>query len=89
MTEINLPNIAAKSNFPVVVEAGKKYFWCSCGFSKSQPFCDGSHKAYKKEDGTSIMKSVVYEASENKTVYFCGCKHSKNGVLCDGSHKVL
>ncbi len=87
--EQTLPKIAAKSAFPVEVEAGKKYYWCSCGLSQKQPFCDGAHKAHKNADGTSLMKSVVYEALENKTVYFCGCKHSKSGVLCDGSHKVL
>ncbi len=84
-----LPKIAAKNNFPIEVEAGKKYFWCSCGLSLKQPFCDGSHKAYKNENGESLMKSVVFEAGENKTVYFCGCKNSKNGVLCDGSHKKI
>jgi len=84
-----LPKIATKSSFAVAVEAGKKYFWCSCGLSEKQPFCDGAHKAYKNADGTSVMKSVVYEAKESKTVYFCGCKHTKSGVLCDGSHKIL
>ncbi len=89
MTTQILPAIAAKSPFAVEVEAGKKYFWCSCGLSQKQPFCDGAHKAHKNEDGTSIMKSVVYEASQSGVVYFCGCKHSKNGVLCDGTHKTL
>lgn len=88
MTE-SLPKIAALHPFKVEVEAGKKYFWCSCGHSQNQPFCDGSHKAYKNPDGTSVMKSVVYEATENTVVKFCGCKHSKNGVLCDGSHNSL
>lgn len=90
MTEsIKLPKIAVKAPVKVKVEAGKKYFWCSCGLSAKQPFCDGSHKNYKKEDGSSLMKSVVYDAEESKTIYFCGCKHGKNGVLCDGSHNAL
>jgi CDGSH-type Zn-finger protein len=76
------PTIAQKSPCPVEVEAGKSYYWCSCGKSASQPFCDGSHKG-------SDFTPVKYEATESKTVYFCGCKHSKNGVLCDGSHKTL
>ena len=84
-----LPNIVQKAPFKVEVEAGKSYFWCSCGHSKTQPFCDGSHKAFKNEDGTSIMKSVKYDATETATVRFCGCKHSKGGVLCDGSHNSL
>ncbi len=88
MTEI-LPFIAARHPFKIQVEKGKKYFWCSCGLSKTQPFCDGAHKANKNEDGTSKMKSVVYEADEDKLVYFCGCKHSKKGVICDGAHNCV
>jgi CDGSH iron-sulfur domain-containing protein 3 len=76
------PEIAAKSPFAVEVEAGKDYWWCACGKSKSQPFCDGSHKG-------GPFSPVKYEASESKTVWFCGCKHSKAGVCCDGTHKTL
>jgi CDGSH-type Zn-finger protein len=76
------PEIAAKSPFAVNVEQGKDYWWCSCGKSKSQPFCDGSHKG-------SEFNPVKYTAGESKAVYFCGCKHSGNGALCDGSHKSL
>lgn len=76
------PEIAQKSPYPVEVEAGKDYFWCACGRSKNQPFCDGSHK------GTGIS-FVKYSATESKTVYFCGCKHTKNKPLCDGSHSGL
>ena len=89
MTKNSLPKIAAKHSFAVTVEVGKKYFWCSCGFSQNQPFCDGSHSAVKNPDGSSVMKSVMFEATENKTVYFCGCKHSKSGMFCDGTHKNL
>jgi CDGSH-type Zn-finger protein len=66
----------------VDVEAGKDYYWCSCGKSKNQPFCDGSHK------GTDF-KPEKYTATESKAVYFCGCKQSLKGALCDGSHKKL
>lgn len=76
------PEIAAKAPFPVDVEKGKDYWWCSCGKSKSQPFCDGSHKG-------SEFTPVKYTAEESKAVYFCGCKNSANGALCDGSHKSL
>lgn len=89
MTKNSLPKIAAKHPFEVAVEAGKKYFWCSCGLSQNQPFCDGSHSTVKNPDGSSVMKSVMFEATENKTVYFCGCKHSKSGMFCDGNHKNL
>ncbi len=88
MTE-SLPIIAAKHPFKVEVKPGQKYFWCSCGASNNQPFCDGSHKQYKNEDGTSIMKSVMFEVAEEKIVNLCGCKRSKNGVFCDGAHNSL
>jgi CDGSH-type Zn-finger protein len=78
----NLPFVAQKAPYKVAVEAGKKYFWCSCGLSKTQPFCDSSHK------GTGL-KSVMFEATESTIIKFCGCKHSKNGVFCDGAHNSL
>jgi len=76
------PVIAAKHPIPVAVEAGKSYYWCTCGKSAGQPLCDGSHKG-------SDFTPMKYEATETKTVYFCGCKHTKNAPVCDGSHKSL
>ncbi len=73
------PVRASETPFPVVVEAGKDYYWCSCGLSKSQPLCDGSHKG-------GSFAPVKYSAAESKTVYFCGCKASAKQALCDGSH---
>ncbi len=87
--ENSLPKISQTAPYKIDVVAGKKYSWCSCGLSATQPFCDGAHKAYKNPDGSSVMKSVSYIADENKTIYFCGCKHSTNGVFCDGSHNKL
>ena len=79
MTE---PKIAQKAPFAVEVEAGKTYWWCACGKSQDQPFCDGSHKG-------SDITPVEFKAEVSQTVYFCGCKHSHNGAMCDGSHKKL
>ena len=76
------PVIAQKSPYVVQVEAGKSYWWCACGKSARQPFCDGSHKG-------SEFAPVEYKASQSETVYFCGCKHSGNSPLCDGTHKKL
>ena len=69
-----------KNPYKVKVEKGKTYFWCSCGLSKKQPFCDGSHKQKGQ------FKSLKYTASESKEVFLCGCKVTKNPPLCDGSH---
>ncbi|NQV21082.1 MAG: CDGSH iron-sulfur domain-containing protein [Rhodospirillales bacterium] len=76
------PVIAQKAPYAIDVEAGKSYFWCSCGQSKKQPFCDGTHQ-------TTDFTPVKYDAAENATVYFCGCKHSATQPTCDGGHKNL
>ena len=71
--------VARKEPYPVDVEAGKEYYWCACGRSSRQPFCDGSHK------DTGITP-LLYKADESKTVFFCGCKQTGRKPLCDGSH---
>ena len=76
------PHVAATTPFPVEVEAGRTYFWCACGKSAKQPFCDGSHK----DTGFGPVK-LTAEAS--KTLWFCGCKQSAKAPFCDGSHKAL
>jgi CDGSH-type Zn-finger protein len=76
------PVIAQKAPYRVEVEAGKSYYWCACGKSANQPFCDGSHK----ESG---MSPVKFEATETKPVFFCGCKHTASPVMCDGTHHKL
>jgi len=80
MTEV--PIIAQKAPYGTDVEEGKSYFWCACGRSKNQPFCDGSHK----DTGLSPVK---YTADKTGTVYFCGCKQSANQPLCDGTHSKI
>ena len=79
MTE---PVIAQKEPCEVTVEQGKEYWWCACGRSQSQPFCDGSHK------GTGL-EPMQYVARRDQTVYFCACKHTQNAPTCDGSHNEL
>jgi len=73
------PNICQRSPLVQKVEPGT-YWWCACGLSKTQPFCDGSHK------GTAFSPAKV-EITEAKQVAWCMCKHSQNGAHCDGSHK--
>ena len=73
------PVRAADTPYPVDVEAGKTYFWCACGRSATQPFCDGSHS------GTGLAP-MRYDAGESKTLYFCGCKATGGAPFCDGSH---
>ena len=76
------PVVAKKGPFVVEVEEGKSYFWCACGLSKKQPFCDGSHK----DTGIAPVKWTA-EASGKKG--FCGCKATAGQPMCDGSHNNL
>ena len=74
--------IAGKAPLPVEVEAGRTYFWCACGKSARQPFCDGSHR-------DTGLEPVKWEAPETRRVWFCACKRSAGAPLCDGTHKGL
>jgi len=74
------PDIGGRAPLPIDVVAGKSYWWCACGRSKSQPFCDGSHKG-------SSFTPVEYKAGETTKAFFCACKRSAKKPLCDGSHK--
>ena len=79
---MNEPKIAQKAPFAVSVEAGQTYYWCSCGLSQKQPFCDGAHKG-------GPFTPTPFKATSTGKTWFCGCKHSKTGATCDGSHKQL
>jgi CDGSH-type Zn-finger protein len=74
--------VAQKSPYGVNLEAGKDYFWCACGRSANQPYCDGSHKAVG-------MKPMKFTAPETKQYWMCGCKATKGQPMCDGSHKTV
>ncbi|SDR25494.1 Iron-binding zinc finger CDGSH type [Rhizobiales bacterium GAS191] len=76
------PHIAAREPIAVQVKAGESYWWCACGQSKSQPFCDGSHKG-------SPFSPKEFTSTSDRTLYFCACKHSQHAPLCDGTHKTL
>jgi CDGSH-type Zn-finger protein len=75
------PDIVQKAPYTEELEPGS-YWWCACGKSKNQPFCDGSHK------GTDFQP-VKFELTESTKVWLCGCKHSCGKPFCDGSHKKL
>jgi len=76
------PDIGGQRPIAVNVEAGKSYWWCACGRSKTQPFCDGSHK------GTEFTP-LEFKAVKTEEVKFCACKRTGNRPRCDGSHKKL
>lgn len=73
--------IAQKMPYVIDEKSGKKY-WCACGESSNQPYCDGSHT------GTEFLPQEV-EIAENKKVAWCGCKRSAKGAFCDGAHSKL
>ena len=79
MTE---PVVAAKAPVKMALEAGKDYWWCACGRSQNQPFCDGSHKG-------SEFSPVKWTADVAARKFFCACKHTNGQPFCDGTHKTL
>ena len=76
------PRVAATHPFHEDLKAGRIYWWCACGLSEKQPYCDGSHK------GTGFSP-VKLQFKEGDKAWLCGCKNSKNAPFCDGTHKQM
>jgi CDGSH-type Zn-finger protein len=75
------PVVAQRSPYTLDMQPGT-YWWCACGRSKQQPFCDGSHKP-------TSLRPVKVEIETARRVAWCGCKHSGDGAFCDGTHRKL
>lgn len=78
------PKIAARNPAVVELEAGKDYWFCTCGHSANQPFCDGSHKTAETN-----LRSHKFTAEKTGKAWLCQCKNSKNIPFCDGTHSSL
>jgi CDGSH iron-sulfur domain-containing protein 3 len=78
---MDLPQIAGTRPIVLELQPGT-YYWCACGRSQSQPFCDGSH------DGTGLEPRELI-VTEIRRISLCTCKHTRNAPMCDGSHKSL
>jgi len=75
----------APRNAPYLVElSAGDHWWCSCGLSKRQPFCDGTH-----EEENTGMKPIKVEIPKRQEVSLCGCRKSKHAPFCDETHELL
>jgi len=72
------------SLFPIMfkVQKNKEYLYCTCGFSKKQPMCDGSHKS-------SDFKPLCFSCNFTINEALCACKHTRVPPYCDGEHSKL
>lgn len=77
---MNKPIVADNKPIAVLLNKDDYYYFCTCGRSNNQPFCDGSHK-------DTSLKPLKFQAESDKKVYLCACKHSSKLPFCDGTHK--
>jgi CDGSH-type Zn-finger protein len=76
------PKIASRQPVAVKLNQGEEMYWCACGESKKQPYCDGSHR------GTDFI-SCAFHVEKDGEVWLCMCKQTKNPPYCDGTHNGL
>ncbi|MGV6816751.1 MAG: CDGSH iron-sulfur domain-containing protein [Thiotrichales bacterium] len=76
------PVIAQRAPYVVELKAGEQYFWCTCGRSENQPFCDGSHQ-------NTEFKPLAFSVEKDDLYPLCGCKYTKHPPFCDRSHRDL
>ncbi len=76
------PELGGRMPMPIEVTAGETYWWCACGRSKNQPFCDGSH------EGTSFTP-LEWVADRTRRLLMCTCKRTARAPICDNSHLKL
>ena len=76
------PAVGGRAPLPVQVTAGEEYWWCACGRSKSQPFCDGSHEV-------TSFEPLEWKSTRSRKIMFCTCKRTKTPPFCDSSHEKL
>lgn len=76
------PATPRNNYYAVDLEADTDYFWCACGHSRTQPFCDGAHK------GTEFRPKPI-RVGEAMTLYLCGCKRTSDPPYCDGTHALI
>ena len=78
-SKMEKPVCPQKAPYRVTLEEGKTYYWCTCGLSAKQPFCDGAHKG-------GAFSPLKWVADKTQTTSLCGCKATMRAPLCDGSH---
>jgi CDGSH-type Zn-finger protein len=78
---VNKPVVADTKPIVLTLEPGT-YYWCSCGQSQNQPYCDGSHQG-------SDFTPLAFELKESQKVALCNCKYTQNSPFCDGGHAQL